>query len=553
MMNHMGPSAVVRLFKRNFTLGCNVQGDMGNGFRVGVLGLSAVVAACGAVTPDEVSGDEPLVSTTEQVESPQSEAVANSSAVTHLGSGWVSSDLDTYGSNSSMAAVVDDSGSTIIVSSEATHPLVWVDSGDGIAVFDFLPAREISDSPLTAIGVTPQGILVASGSVLPSLWLSDDGSSWTAIESAGLDNWTRSEAIFSSAEATYLAGATLLDVSAGDQARGPVIWRSEDLTTWTRVALETRGLGSVVEIVTNGSMLFAAGNDADGAQIWRSVDGGNTWSRIVSPIFDRAHTAWALTGLAVKDGRLVAVGDVAASAFDREVLILESDDLGESWVRRELTPEISYGLDSAQGISTASGAFWIISNRQMRLDELPERCQGVRGACDTFDPPVLLRSEDGAQWDEIDLAELVPPSVFDFDEVVPNGAGIAVVVTGNDLQVWTWPFAESPGIRHEWPPEEVELRGPVRWDAQLDIGVTYEYPLYIHCGMDFLGSFNGKQWHVDPDIASGGSIDREWSTEQQAILGLVTLVDANTIEYSLPGGEVIAVYSASEIEPPMCM
>lgn len=43
-----------------------------------------------------------------------------------------------------------------------------------------------------------------------------------------------------------------------------------------------------------------------------------------------------------------------------------------------------------------------------------------------------------------------------------------------------------------------------------------------------------------------------WPVAAQTIFGMVTLIDAGTIDYSIPGGEVIAIYEASDEDPPGC-
>jgi hypothetical protein len=43
-----------------------------------------------------------------------------------------------------------------------------------------------------------------------------------------------------------------------------------------------------------------------------------------------------------------------------------------------------------------------------------------------------------------------------------------------------------------------------------------------------------------------------WPIVEQSVLGHVKLVDETTIEYSLPTGEVIAIYELWEVEPPGC-
>ena len=127
------------------------------------------------------------------------------------------------------------------------------------------------------------------------------------------------------------------------------------------------------------------------------------------------------------------------------------------------------------------------------------------------------------------------------------------------LETWTWPSAAEPPRRPplEAPPaDEPPL---VAFDGDLTVGSTYRFPLFIHCGMGLLGNFNDRwwflvagstEWNGETDPAEAAPA--HWPIAQQSIFGMITLVDPDTIEYSIPSGEVIAVYEASTVEPELC-
>ena len=77
--------------------------------------------------------------------------------------------------------------------------------------------------------------------------------------------------------------------------------------------------------------------------------------------------------------------------------------------------------------------------------------------------------------------------------------------------------------------------------------------------MDLLGGFNDTWWYLadategTADTGSGRRAPDHWPTAGQSILGLITLTTADRIEYSIPGGEVIAVYEPSGKQPPGCV
>lgn len=99
----------------------------------------------------------------------------------------------------------------------------------------------------------------------------------------------------------------------------------------------------------------------------------------------------------------------------------------------------------------------------------------------------------------------------------------------------------------------------VDWNDDLEPGVTYRYPLFIHCGMQYLANFNGTHWYLTDaphgTAASGspGSLPEGWPIEDETIDGMVRLTDETTIEFSIPEVGVIGVYEASPSPPPDCM
>ena len=47
-------------------------------------------------------------------------------------------------------------------------------------------------------------------------------------------------------------------------------------------------------------------------------------------------------------------------------------------------------------------------------------------------------------------------------------------------------------------------------------------------------------------------MDAHWPIAAEAIFGMITLIDDDTINYSLPSGEVIAVYEPATADPALC-
>lgn len=89
----------------------------------------------------------------------------------------------------------------------------------------------------------------------------------------------------------------------------------------------------------------------------------------------------------------------------------------------------------------------------------------------------------------------------------------------------------------------------VTYGAALEQGKRYAYELGLHCGMEFLGQFDGRGWQlteasagVTPETGAGDPLPDDWPTSGDRVLGFVTVVDAERLEYSLPDGTVIGIY-----------
>lgn len=134
-----------------------------------------------------------------------------------------------------------------------------------------------------------------------------------------------------------------------------------------------------------------------------------------------------------------------------------------------------------------------------------------------------------------------------------NDSGDTVVLgttVDGDWGAWIW--ADQGEVPTTTPSNDVPVYdGPpiVDYGAVLDEGKRYAFPLYIHCGMDHLGEFNGEQWRLvetptgdQPETGAGDLVPEDWPVVGQSILGYLTLTSDERIEYSLADGEVIGVY-----------
>jgi hypothetical protein len=338
------------------------------------------------------------------------------------------------------------------------------------------------------------------------------------------------------------------------------MWRSVDAQHWERLPLPNAGgSGFVSDIVAgpDGGIVAVLGPPL--SSIWRSTDGGSTWSQATVEL-GLPTGFWIVESLARLGDLLVGVGSIQGDNRPGLLLIVSSDD-GISWFR----PPVSGAMSSVNGlgrtqVAAAAGAFWLASSQSNGPFENPDACYRDLLACQGEPRPVLLRSTDGANWTDVDLTALSTSSIEGLAADPIGGLALVGRIAGSrQLAVWTWPDETAPPSRPPAvgpPADEPPL---AHGGERLIAGQTYRYPLYIHCGLRVLGQFNDRWWVlvegstvVDPDLAAGQVPPADWPIAGQAIFGMITLLDDDTINYSIPSGEVIAVYQPATTDPALC-
>jgi len=93
----------------------------------------------------------------------------------------------------------------------------------------------------------------------------------------------------------------------------------------------------------------------------------------------------------------------------------------------------------------------------------------------------------------------------------------------------------------------------------LEVCQIYRYRFQIHCGMEWLGEFNGMWWFTDDPIFRGSYPEnlRQYFTnpdEQVSpeVWTHITLVADDEIRLTLPDGSDESVYYATDREWPGC-
>lgn len=523
-----------------------MRADAGTRWLLAAVTAAALMSAsCGSSPPSVVTDEQP------DTEVDSSEAVEPTTTTEIAAPVWTTTELLTRGpdSNVRLASVGDN---LLIMTSSGQKVTGWVDAGDGWVRSEIDRGTDGSHLDVEAMGVVPDGVLAVVNyheSPYPELWFSTDGSSWERLAVDGFDLPASTSAVAATDTAVFVTGA----LRTQENPFTPVIWRSEDLATWTMTEVDIRG-----DIVAVGSELLATGEGSDGAVLWRSDDDGRSWDSVPAPDFGGSEDGMYLD-MAVGNGVIVAVGATWDSAGREGLVIVNSTDDGGSWVRQELDPGTADGLERSYRVQWAGGAFWIITSRWFDTWEDPDRCYVDLASCQAFSEPVVLRSEDGFEWAEVDLSALGPPEYYDLHAVAETADGVVFVGSEQNLLVWNWPSNASPPLQS--PPdalEEAEL-DLARYDEELEAGVTYRYPLYIHCGMGYLGGMNDRYWYLvdapygNVETGAGQQPDPSWPVADQTIFGFITLTDENTIEYTIGNGTVIGVYQPSDDEPPGCM
>jgi hypothetical protein len=395
--------------------------------------------------------------------------------------------------------------------------------------------------------------------MIPRVWVSIDGSAWIEVATTGLDQPITVGALSAAPEALYLAGSAGPDA---DPATGPpsaAIWRSTDAQHWERLPLPIEPGNAYVSDVVAGPASLIAAVTPPAASIWRSTDGGSSWSQATVELGAPAGF-WTVESIARIDDLLVGVGSIQGDKGPSLLLIMSSDG-GITWSRPPTTEAMS-GVNGfgRNHVVAAAGALWLATTQSSGPFDNPDICYRDLLACQGGARPVLLRSTDGTNWLEVDLTALSTSWIEGLAADPTDALALVGRVAGtSQLAVWTWPYETAPSPRPstiDAPAGEPPL---AHGGDQLTVAQTYRYPLYIHCGLGLLGQFNDRWWIlvegstvIDPDLGVGNEPPAHWPIAGEAVFGTITLVDDHTIHYSIPSGEVIAVYQPATTDPMLC-
>jgi len=400
---------------------------------------------------------------------------------------------------------------------------------------------------LTATEYAPE----EGGSSTLRVWTSSDGLTWSDVVPSGLDPSAHLTALTATNDAVYAAG--FLQESPSDPNLRPAMWRSTDGHQWEAITVPELGQHAIVgDLFAIGDSLIMVVGGAT-PRVLHSVDDGTTW--VDSRISVNA-AAWSVNSVARVGELLVAAG--TAHAGTSRPLVLVSSDAGASWSAPADAIPIESDIPDVR-LAATTGAFWLATVEFNSGFSNPEACYQDLVSCQGGAQAVLFRSTDGLIWDAVDLDA---PGIGRIDSVTEHpGGGVVIVGSAQRsprVEAWAWPSDAAPPAP---PPTEAPDGGPsiVRFDSELTVGSTYRFPLYFHCGIGLLGNFNGRWWYLVPGstvwgdgTGATGPPPADWPVAEQYIYGTITLIDEDTIEYTIPSGETIATYEASDVTPQLC-
>ncbi len=502
-----------------------------------------IAAGCSATTPDEpptqIGTDrQPTTKQTEPVAEPSLSSV--SEPPERPADAWSVHTLDRRAPESDSYSIAGEGGIVIVVSARNGQVAVRRTDGSGESV----PIPDATSPGHLALLNGTLTMVSDRGAANPIVWQSANGTRWNRLTEVAwaLPGEQVSVGTMHAVGNRLLAGGAvdyMSDLEDEGPRSVPAVWTSSDGATWFQSEIEVVGpFGRVSSIAEVDGTLLAVGSMGGRGAMWRSIDDGRTWARHEVVVDGPPAGDRVISELAVLGNVIVGVGESTTEVSlqltaNRDPMIIWSPDSGLTWTQAQLDLSIAYGLDEAiDSVVAAGGALWAATGRNFdSSQEEADRCyldlEGCR-AGRSFEP-MLLRSVDGRAWVEVEIRDFDPSIGLQIAELVDVGGGVAIVDSLDQLVVYSWESVDAPPERE--PLNLAVLDIPiVRSGSNLEVGVTYRYPLSSYCGIEILGDFNATFW----SLSSGDEYVDEtwpWVGPDQVIYGYMTLVDEITINF----------------------
>lgn len=383
---------------------------------------------------------------------------------------------------------------------------------------------------------------------------SDDGLTWEEVPLEGFTGPADVNAV-AEVDGALVAAGSYRD--ADDPSMGgfrAVAWRSDDGVSWTEVPLPGAvegGESYVAGLAVSGDRLLAVGSTDRHGVLWTSDDAGASWQESGQ---DGLDDSYALSEIAVQGDTVVVstTPDDGASPG-----IYRSTDGGDTWSRASGQPRAS-DIEGYAPLWAGGGRFYTVTSTFVDSWSEPEVCYADIELCRQDSAVVLYASDDGDRWERVDTSGIGPGEDGEVDQVTGTADGrvVAMQVRGDFVRFGFWPDgAPLPVVDAPGAPPTVDLV-EVPGNGELEPGVRYHAPLFVHCGMDwlYLGDRAWRRSDDGPDLETGAGdpADPTWPVAGQTIFGYATLGDDGVVDYSIGDGEVIATYEQTKQQPPGC-
>jgi hypothetical protein len=381
---------------------------------------------------------------------------------------------------------------------------------------------------------------------LPRISRSIDGAIWVPIESGAFDTPADIHGM------VQLANGDLLAVGALRLGRTPAtpetfraaMWRSSDGVVWQRVALDgsLAGASSFGSVATAGNAIIVAGQRA-GYVVWRSDDGG---------------TSWFVAGSARQGERIAAIGgqfvrfDVSPPG-PLEIAFSTSLD-GREWRDGTASNLLDEGLWlSHRDVATTTSGVFLVGFSELDVRRRLDWCYVELAACARGGGSAVVLHTKGDTWKAIDIESLLGPQL---QAVAISETDASTIFAGAVGRTRVEIIRVPRGSWRERAPRSVPSLPPLPplapGDRMIEPATVYRYPKNVHCGLTWLGSFNGQTWKLTRQFVGTRDTVRSWPQVRETLLGTIRLTTPDTIEYALEGLGVVAVYGPTNEAPPMC-
>ena len=245
------------------------------------------------------------------------------------------------------AMVALPSGAVLVIGGTAVGPNagrsdVWR-SNDGGAVWE----KVCDNAPWgprwghAAVALSNGDVVVLGGehgtTIFNDVWASsDEGKTWRCVCASA--PWSRRALV----PAVALPDDTILSLGGWDCIRVHLVadvWKSSDGgATWSRVCASpawTRRHGHAAVALPNGHVLLTGGYNCFAPpktfeDVWRSTDGGATWERILEKAPFGKRCGHTMTG-GLRDGKVVLVGGMGRAGQGDTLGQWFTEDEGKTW------------------------------------------------------------------------------------------------------------------------------------------------------------------------------------------------------------------------------